>query len=242
MYDVVIVGARCGGSPLATLLARNGAKALLVDRARFPSDIPHGHFIHRHGPRRLKAWGLLDRIAAVAPPITEQLIDSGDFPLVARDLAVEGVALGYGPRRARLDKVLVDAAVESGAEVRAEFNVDEFLFGGNRVAGTLGISDALRDADLLAAAIAEGLNGRRPFQDALADYERQRNAESAREFRQNLSAARFEPVPAEFLRIRQAVRSDPAQATRLAMARVGMIDPQTFFNPANLQQLLGATG
>jgi hypothetical protein len=24
---------------------------LLVDRARFPSEIPRGHFIHRHGPR-----------------------------------------------------------------------------------------------------------------------------------------------------------------------------------------------
>ena len=30
MYDVIIVGARCGGSPLATLLARNGAKVLVV--------------------------------------------------------------------------------------------------------------------------------------------------------------------------------------------------------------------
>ena len=39
------------------LLARRGLDVLLVDRARFPSDIPHGHFIHRHGPRRLAGLG-----------------------------------------------------------------------------------------------------------------------------------------------------------------------------------------
>jgi len=53
MYDV-IVGARCAGAPTATLLARRGHRVLLVDRATVPSDIPHGHFIHRHGPRRLQ--------------------------------------------------------------------------------------------------------------------------------------------------------------------------------------------
>jgi hypothetical protein len=37
------------------------------------------------------------------------------------------------------------------------------------------------------------------------------------------------------------VKSDPAQATRLSMARFGMIDPREFFNPENLQRLLGST-
>jgi flavin-dependent dehydrogenase len=37
MYDALIVGARCAGSPLAMLLARQGARVLLLDRATFPS-------------------------------------------------------------------------------------------------------------------------------------------------------------------------------------------------------------
>ena len=45
MYDAVVVGARCAGAPTAMLLARKGYKVLLVDRATFPSNIPHGHFI-----------------------------------------------------------------------------------------------------------------------------------------------------------------------------------------------------
>ena len=36
MYDAIIVGARCAGSPTAMLLARQGFKVLLVDRATFP--------------------------------------------------------------------------------------------------------------------------------------------------------------------------------------------------------------
>ena len=37
-YDAIVVGARCGGSPTAVLLARNGYRVLLIDRASFPSD------------------------------------------------------------------------------------------------------------------------------------------------------------------------------------------------------------
>ena len=32
MYDAIVVGARCAGSPVALLLARKGYKVLLVDR------------------------------------------------------------------------------------------------------------------------------------------------------------------------------------------------------------------
>ncbi len=76
MHDVIIVGARCAGSSLAMLLARQGVRVLVVDRASFPSEIPHGHFIHRHGPRRLRDWGLLDRIAERTPAIHDMILDA----------------------------------------------------------------------------------------------------------------------------------------------------------------------
>lgn len=138
MYDAIIVGARCAGSSLAMLLARRGARVLVVDRATFPSNIPHGHFIHRHGPKRLQRWGLLDKVVAASQPVRSMLTDFGDFPLVAHDLEVDGVAWGYGPRRAALDTILVDAAADSGAEVRQAFNVDEFVFEDGRMVGIRG--------------------------------------------------------------------------------------------------------
>jgi 2-polyprenyl-6-methoxyphenol hydroxylase-like FAD-dependent oxidoreductase len=135
MYDAIVVGARCAGAPLAMLLARGGAKVLLVDRATFPSDIPHGHFIHRHGPRRLRQWGVLDAVAMRTPAITSAIVDLGDFPLLIRDLVEDGLPWAYAPRRATLDHSLVQAAVVSGAEVRERFNVDEYIVEDGSVVG-----------------------------------------------------------------------------------------------------------
>lgn len=139
MYDAIIIGARCAGAPTAMLLARQGHKVLLVDRATFPSDIPHGHFIYRGGPRRLKAWGLLDKIlASGCPPVSKMILDMGAFPLAGKDLVVDGVAMGCGPRRNMLDKILVDAAIEAGAELRERFSVEGFINDGDRMTGIRG--------------------------------------------------------------------------------------------------------
>jgi 2-polyprenyl-6-methoxyphenol hydroxylase-like FAD-dependent oxidoreductase len=138
-YDALVIGARCAGAATAMLLARRGHRVLLVDRARFPREIPNGHFIHRHGPARLARWGLLDRIVATGcPPATTQTSYMGDFPLVARDLEIDGVAWGYGPRRRLLDKILVDAATEAGADLHEGFTVDDVLTDGDAVIGVRG--------------------------------------------------------------------------------------------------------
>jgi flavin-dependent dehydrogenase len=398
MYDVIVVGARCAGAPTAMLLARRGHRVLLVDRATFPSDLPHGHFIHRHGPRRLARWGLLDRIVATnCPAATTSVLDLGDFPLTATGLEVDGVALGYGPRRTVLDALLVEAAAEAGAELRLGCLVEGFTTDGDRVSGVrgralpggapfteraavvvgadgrhsrlarfvgapeydtfptvacwyfsywsgapdrgieicfrgdtviiafptndgltcvfvgwpigrldavraarercfmaavdeapdlaarirggrreepfrgaadlpnffrkpygpgwalvgdagyhkdpmlaLGICDALRDAELLADALDEGLSGRRVLSDALQEYERLRNEACAADYRENLHLARFEPPPPELFQLRAALRDNPEATRQFFLARQGMIPRETFFNPANLSALTSA--
>ena len=97
------------------LLARQGHRVLLLDRARLPSDLAQGHFIYRHGPRRLQQWGLLDRLlASGSPAVTTLTMDVGDFPLVSRDMVVDGVPWGIGPRRAVFDKIPVHGKAISG--------------------------------------------------------------------------------------------------------------------------------
>ena len=49
MYDAIIIGARCGGAPLAMLLARQGQRVLLVDKCSFPSDTMSTHYVKRTG-------------------------------------------------------------------------------------------------------------------------------------------------------------------------------------------------
>ena len=140
MYDAIVVGARCAGAPTAMLLARKGYKVLLLDRGTFPSDMPFSnHYVHQMGSLRLKRWGLLDRLAATnCPPIKNNHFNYGPFQLDGPPLPAEDVGDAYAPRRLRLDPVLVEGAVEAGAELREGFSVQEVLFDGDRVAGIRG--------------------------------------------------------------------------------------------------------
>ncbi|HEX5111149.1 MAG TPA: NAD(P)/FAD-dependent oxidoreductase [Vicinamibacterales bacterium] len=140
-YDAIVVGARCAGSPTAMLLARQGHKVLLVDKDHFPSDTLSTQMIHPPGVARLRKWGLLDRLAATGcPPIERYSFDFGPMTLAARPRPIDGTDQGFAPRRTIMDKLLVDAAVEAGAEVREGFCVDELLFEDGRVAGLRGHS------------------------------------------------------------------------------------------------------
>jgi flavin-dependent dehydrogenase len=139
MYDAIVVGARCADSPTAMLLARQGYRVLLVDKATFPSDTISTHFIRLPGGARLKRWGVLDKIiASKCPPIATLTIDLGPFALVGTPPPVEDVTMYYAPRRTVLDKILVDAAVAAGAELREGFLVEEILGDGARVTGIQG--------------------------------------------------------------------------------------------------------
>ena len=398
MYDAIVVGARCGGAPTAMLLARKGYKVLLLDSAKFPSDIPHGHFIHRQGPRVLKKWGVLDRIVTSGCPASTSLsMEIGGLTLVGRDLAIDGVAMGYGPRRKVLDNLLIEAAVKAGVEFRPGVLVEGYLVEDDAIVGirgrdrdgggplteratitigadgrnsalarfvkaemyeavpttavwsfsywsgvrtdslegylrersaifafpthddlvavfvgtpidelprvradtdgermraldavpaigdrlragkreerwygaadlphfyrkpygkgwaligdaglhkdpflALGICDALRDIEFLADALDEGFSGRRPLERALGDFERRRNDASREDFAENLRFARFEPIPPELLALRATIRGNQEAINRMYMAREGMIPRESFFNPENMQKLMGA--
>lgn len=60
MYDVIVVGARCAGSPLATLLARDGWRVLVLDRSTFPSEPLCLSQVSISGLERLRRWGVTD--------------------------------------------------------------------------------------------------------------------------------------------------------------------------------------
>jgi 2-polyprenyl-6-methoxyphenol hydroxylase-like FAD-dependent oxidoreductase len=140
MYDAIIVGARCAGSPTAMLLARKGYRVLLVDKASFPSDTISTHIIWPHAAEVMDGWGLLDRLAATGcPPVALNMIfDVGPFALKGGVIDTNGGRGGFCPRRTVLDKLLVDAAVESGVELRENFTVESLVLDGDRVAGIKG--------------------------------------------------------------------------------------------------------
>jgi 2-polyprenyl-6-methoxyphenol hydroxylase-like FAD-dependent oxidoreductase len=139
MYDAIVVGARCAGSPTAMLLARKGYRVLLVDKARFPSDTLSAHYIHQPGVARLKRWGLLDAVVASnCPPNRRQVVDFGPFALAGTPPPADGAADAYAPRRTVLDTILVQAAAAAGAELREQFSVNGLETDGERVTGIVG--------------------------------------------------------------------------------------------------------
>ena len=139
-FDVIVVGARCAGSPTAMLLARKGYRVLAVDRASFPSDTVSTHLAHPRAVNALSRWGLLDRLVATGcPPIHTYSFDFGAFTIAGAP-GTDKDAVAYCPRRIILDKLLVAAAAESGAEIRQGFVVEEIIIEGERIVGIKGRS------------------------------------------------------------------------------------------------------
>jgi 2-polyprenyl-6-methoxyphenol hydroxylase-like FAD-dependent oxidoreductase len=158
-YDAIIVGARCAGSPTAMLLARKGYRVLLVDAATFPADTLSSHVLHPLGVAALERWGLLGRLVATGcPPIDTYAFDFGPVALAGAPGTKEA-PVAYCPRRTILDKLLVDAAAEAGAEVREGFVVDEISREDGRVVGIRGRSDGSA-AVALRARVVVGADGR----------------------------------------------------------------------------------
>ncbi|WP_043651440.1 NAD(P)/FAD-dependent oxidoreductase [Nocardia thailandica] len=140
MYDVIVVGTRVSGAPLAMLLARKGFRVLAVDRASFPSDTPSTHYVHQAGLSLLKTWGLLDTVIATGVPAIRHLnFTYTDIDIRGMaDPSPDGIDAVYCPRRTVLDKILVDAAGDAGAEVIENFTVTGLLRDGDAVTGVRG--------------------------------------------------------------------------------------------------------
>src|SRR5438270_12856086 len=62
--DVVVVGARCSGSPLAALLARRGLTVVVLERAVFPRDTLSSHVFQADALAFLDRLGVADQIRA----------------------------------------------------------------------------------------------------------------------------------------------------------------------------------
>jgi 2-polyprenyl-6-methoxyphenol hydroxylase-like FAD-dependent oxidoreductase len=148
---------------MAMLLARRGYRVLVVDRATFPSDTVSTHLIHAPGVAALARWGLLDEVTATGcPAIHTYSFDFGPITIAGAPRPADGVASAYAPRRTVLDKILVDAAVRAGAEVREAFTVDEIVVEHGAVVGIRGHDEGGRSVVERAGVVigADGRNSR----------------------------------------------------------------------------------
>jgi 2-polyprenyl-6-methoxyphenol hydroxylase-like FAD-dependent oxidoreductase len=104
-----------------------------------------------------------------------------------------------------------------------------------------GITDAFRDADLLAEAIDAGLSGRRPIVDALSDYERERNGAVMPQYESTAMRALMEPFPPEFMALFRALRYNQEEADSFFGTDAGTVSMAEFFAPQNVQRIVSST-
>lgn len=114
MLDVLIVGAGPAGTVAATVLARQGARVRIVDRARFPRDKLCGDTVNPGTLALLRRLNLADRLEARGLPVAGMIVTGTDGVAVEAPYP-EGLQ-GRAMVRRELDWSLLQQATAAGAE------------------------------------------------------------------------------------------------------------------------------
>ena len=159
-FDVVVVGGRCAGSPLAALLARAGLSVALVEQARFPRDTLSTHTFQSAALAFLQRLGVLSAVRATGAPVVNHLdLRQGDFRARVPWPRLPGEAGGVlSVRRLLLDPILMEAALDAGAEVWMGAKVTALVRDRGRVAGVR--VDSNGSEQVLGARLVVGADGR----------------------------------------------------------------------------------
>lgn len=138
-FDAVIIGGGPAGSTCAYKLASQGHSVLLLEKSQFPR-FHIGESMVPYITKLLEMIGVLDKVKDAKfvkkPGVEFFSKETGDL----RRQNFGNLADGQNPTsynfdRARFDKILLDHANDSGAQVLQEANVKKLILDGDRVVG-----------------------------------------------------------------------------------------------------------
>ncbi|MFT5141632.1 MAG: geranylgeranyl reductase family protein [Rhodothermales bacterium] len=138
-FDAIVVGAGPGGATTSALLARRGKRVLVLDQSSFPRDKVCGDGISGKSLDAIRELGLEDRFdnaetlgswgVTFSGPYGDQVSIPFGKQLTGKS------APGFVSTRMAFDKVLFDAALEEGADIRVNSTVTGLIKDGDRVTG-----------------------------------------------------------------------------------------------------------
>ncbi|MFN6204429.1 MAG: NAD(P)/FAD-dependent oxidoreductase [Acidobacteriota bacterium] len=123
-YDAIVIGAGPAGTAAAITLGLAGHQVLLVEKSRFPREKLCGEFLTPESRPILTRLGVEEEMLAAGAALIEQfnLYDpAGRCVEIPMRWIADGAALGI--TRGRMDRILLDRAIEVGVEVREEFTI-----------------------------------------------------------------------------------------------------------------------
>jgi len=103
-----------------------------------------------------------------------------------------------------------------------------------------GIQDAFRDAELCVGALDEVYAGRRPFDEAMADYQTARDEHVLPMYELTAEIASLEPPPAALQQVLEAAHGNQEAMDGFARVNAGGLSPREFFSEENVERILAA--
>ena len=101
-----------------------------------------------------------------------------------------------------------------------------------------GISDAFRDAELLASALDECFAGSRPYEEALACYQRQRDELALPLYELTRDFANLEPPPPDLQELIGAMQGNQAAMDDFVSVMAATLPAPEFFGPENTGRIM----
>src|SRR5262249_47781689 len=101
-----------------------------------------------------------------------------------------------------------------------------------------GITDAFHDVERCTSALVDVYEGDRDFDDAMAEWQRARDAQAMPIYEFTTNLATLEPPPSELQQLLGAVHGNQSAMNDFVSVVAATVSPVEFFDPANIGKIM----